>query len=87
MQQTDTSGWLTPPQIARRLRCRSSKVIVWIRKGALRAVNVAEDPNGKRPRWRISPQALEDFLTARANRAPAAPRRRKRQLQVTEFFA
>jgi len=37
------------------------KVLGWIRRGELRAVNGA-DQNGKRPRWRIPPEALDEFL-------------------------
>lgn len=86
--QSDASGWLTPPEIAARLRCRSSKVILWIRREQLRAVNLAENPDGKRPRWRVSPEALAEFLAARTNRAPVpTSRRRKRQQAVTEYFS
>jgi excisionase family DNA binding protein len=42
--------WLTPPEIAKELRCRTSKPIRWIEAGELPAVNVSE---GARPRYRV----------------------------------
>ncbi len=80
-------SWLTPPDIGKRLRVKAEKVLAWIRCGELVAVNLAERRGG-RPRWRVSSAALDDFLAARANRAPIkAARRRRRTLHVHEFFA
>ena len=56
--------WLTPPQFAKRLGVQAQKVLGWIRSGELRAVNVA-DRTGRRPRWRISAEAAEEFLRRR----------------------
>jgi excisionase family DNA binding protein len=79
-------AFLSPPQIARRLRVKPSKVIRWIRTGELTAVDVSQKRGG-RPRWRIAVEEFERFLQARSSRKPThAPRRRKRQLAITEFF-
>jgi excisionase family DNA binding protein len=56
--------WLTPPQFAKQLGVQPEKVLSWIRSGELRAVNVA-DLAGRRPRWRMSVEAIEEFLRRR----------------------
>jgi len=51
-----------------------AKVIAWIKRGELRAVNVADNPNGKRPRYRITQDALDHFTRARETKpAPVKP--------------
>lgn len=61
-------------------------VLHWIATGQLRAVNVAKNPNGLRPRWRIAADAIEAFEAARqvSPKAPA-PRRRKRPSRPVGF--
>ena len=79
---------LSPPQIARRLGIKASKVIAWINRGELVASNVAASSAG-RPRWRISLESLNAFLQARASKPPAAQRRARRKPKmggVTEYF-
>jgi hypothetical protein len=82
-------AWLTPPQIAAARRLRVGKVLTWIRRGELRAINCAERPRA-RPRWRVSAEALSEFDAARSNRiliTPAQPRAtRGRWAEVTEYF-
>jgi hypothetical protein len=81
-----TTAFLTPPDIAKILQIKPGKVIGWIDRGELSAVNIAADRAG-RPRWRISQSSLEEFLAARGNRKPIkASRRRKSALTVQEFF-
>jgi excisionase family DNA binding protein len=65
--------WLTPPQLAKKFAVSVEKVLAWIRNGELRAVNVAQTVSG-RPRWRISPAALEAFIRRRESAAPPPPR-------------
>jgi len=77
---------LTPPQIAQRYGVKADKVLVWIRSGELRAVNVAARPTG-RPRWRITEADLVIFENRRTARPPApAARRRRKDPSVIEFF-
>lgn len=78
-------AFYTPPQIAKLLGVEDAKVVGWIKRGELRAVNVA-DKNGKRPRWRISSEAFEDFKNGRASQPVAKPARRKRQADFEIFF-
>ena len=47
--------------VAARLAVNQTKVCGWIARGELRAVNVADRPDGQRARWRITPEALAAF--------------------------
>ena len=77
---------LTPNQVARRYGVGIHKVLGWIARGELRAINVASDAS-KRPQWCILPDALEDFERRRAAQPVPAPRRRRRQKsEIIEFF-
>ena len=75
--------FITPPVVAKRLGVSPDKVLGWIAKGELAAVNVG---NGHRPRWRISPESIEEFLTARANQRPNKQQRRPRSRSRREYF-
>ena len=76
---------LTPPDVARRLAVKPDRVIAWIRSGELRALNVSD--GRVRPRFRIDPADLEEFLARRAVQPPPRrQRRRKRPPDVIEFF-
>jgi excisionase family DNA binding protein len=84
-QATAIPRMLTPPQIAERLGIDAHKVVAWIAAGQLVAVNVSD--GAKRPRWRIAPEALEQFLRRRQSKPAAAPvRRRQQPKDVIEFF-
>jgi excisionase family DNA binding protein len=87
MQVATDRPYLNPPAVARLLAVKPAKVLTWIHRGELHAVDVSERRGG-RPRWRISQQAFDAFLASRANQKPtAARRRRRRQVEVVEFFA
>lgn len=62
-------------------------VLSWIRSGELVAVNVGRNLRAKKPRWRITQEALDAFELARTP-TPPPPRalRRKRQRSVIEFY-
>ena len=51
---------LTPPEMARRYGVATAKVIDWIRAGELVALNLAR-AGCTRPRYSITPQAIEQF--------------------------
>jgi excisionase family DNA binding protein len=62
-------------------------VLGWIRSGELRAVNVGRRPGAKRPRWRITQEALAAFEMARTQTPPPPKsRRRNRPADVIEFY-
>src|SRR5437868_6901944 len=68
--------YLTPPDIAKLLRVSPEKVLGWICRGELKAVNVS---NGFRPRFRVSRDKLDAFFAAREVQPPPAHPRRKCQ--------
>lgn len=78
---------LTPNQLAARYGVGVHKVLGWIRRGELRALNVASELS-KRPQWRISADALAEFENRRASQAtPRAKRRSKPDdTKVIEFY-
>jgi excisionase family DNA binding protein len=62
-------------------------VLAWIRSGELRAVNVGRRLGAKKPRWRITQEAVEAFEVLRTPTSPKPrTRRRKRPLDVIEFY-
>jgi hypothetical protein len=53
-------------------------VLHWINTGQLRALNVGIEPGKKKPRWRITQEALEAFESIRLTAPlPKQPRRRQ----------
>lgn len=77
------SEYLTPPQLAATWGVESEKVLQFIARGLLRAVNLAS-PGAKRPRWRIPPEAVRAFEESRSARPPIPkPRRRRRRVPLT----
>ncbi len=81
-----TAGdFYTVPQLAQALGIDQTKLLGWIHRGELQALNVAESATG-RPRWRIPADAWQAFQQARSNTAQApAPRpqqRRRRRRQA-----
>ncbi len=62
-------------------------VLGWIRSGELRAINVGRRLGAKKPRWRITAEALDAFEVLRTPTAPSPrARRRKRSADVIEFY-
>ena len=75
---------MSPPQVAEQLAVDPAKVLSWIRAGQLIAVNLAA-PGKSRPRWRISADALRQFLEGRQCQPPAPKLRRRRAPKIMEF--
>lgn len=71
-------SYLTPPQIAKTLGVTAEKVIGWIRRGELRASNIATNLGG-RPRFIVAPADLAAFLESRRPQPPAPRQQRRRQ--------
>lgn len=77
--------YMTPPAVARRLAIKPERVIEFVRSGELAAVNVARR-GCRRPRFRISPDALARFEAARSGASPVAlPRQRRRAQQTSDY--
>lgn len=62
-------------------------VLAWIHGGELSAINVSRRPGGK-PKWRITPEALQAFerLRSASPVKPRAKQRRERVDDVVEFY-
>jgi|GEM_PF-2293241 len=81
-----TTALQTIPDVANRLGIGCDAVNKLIHDGRLRAVNVGR--GALRPRWRITEDAIADFISASATTAkPAAGRTpRAKPKDVIEFF-
>ena len=81
------SSFLSPPEVAERLRLSPDKVLAWIKSGELVAVNTATKLGG-RPRYRISPNSLAEFEKRRITPAKPTPVKQRRRMPggVVEFF-
>ena len=73
--------------LVQRFNVNEHTVLAWIRSGELKAINVGVAPGKKKPRWRITKEALEAFELLRAAQ-PVRPRtrRKKRQTDTIEFY-
>jgi excisionase family DNA binding protein len=77
----------TPAELARLLRVSADRIRAWIKRGELRALNVAPGRLGK-PRFVVLPHHLEEFERKRRVATPAArPAPRRRQpAGVVDYF-
>jgi excisionase family DNA binding protein len=82
------SRYLTPSQIASRLRVGVDKIHAWIKSGQLRASNLATKTTG-RPRYGIDERDLDAFIAGRTvtprTRISRTSRKRLKN-DVVEFF-
>jgi transposase len=78
---------MTVKDIIARYCVSEGTVLAWIKRGELRAINVGRQAGSKKPRWRITPEALGAFEQLRTP-SPPVPRmrRRKRPVDVIEFY-
>jgi excisionase family DNA binding protein len=73
--------------ICERFAVGEHSVLAWISSGDLRAINVGRKPGAKKPRWRITEEALEAFeLSRTATPPPPKAQRRKRSAEIIEFY-
>lgn len=79
-----SARYLTPPQYAKTLGVEPPKVIAWIKRGELRAVNVALNQYG-RPTYKIPLSAIVEFEERRSAKQPVKPARRNRQKEDVNF--
>lgn len=78
----------SPAEIAERWGCKVDKVLSLIGARELVAMNLATSRTAGKPRWRISPEALEDFERGRSTqpKPKSVTRRRTKDTGVIEFF-
>jgi hypothetical protein len=72
-------------ELAERWRIGQDKVLAFIRKGDLVAVNVAAHTSG-RPQWRVTPEEVARFESKRTSAPPPKPTRRKRATGKKDWF-
>ena len=75
--------FLTPPQVAKRLRVSCEKVIGWLLAGELRGCDLASK-DSRRPRYRISESDLAEFLKRRSASVPPAAFRMESKVSKDE---
>lgn len=79
----------TPRQVAEQMHVPVRDVRAWIANGSLQAFDLSS-PNAARKRWRITQEAIDEFLKLRtSNQASDKPQRSRRNVQrpVHDFFA
>jgi hypothetical protein len=76
---------LTVEEAARRYRVSPDKIRALIAIGELRAVNTAAAKCGK-PRWVITPEAMEEFERGRAGGPKPKPQRRRREEGLVDYW-
>jgi predicted site-specific integrase-resolvase len=81
----------TPPEYAEKLGTSVNTVLAWIKSGELKALNLASRTS-RRPRYRISPEAAEQFELSRsvvpATAQSATARLRRQSLGAAkDYFA
>lgn len=78
---------LTVRDLTERYGVGEHTVLGWIRSGELRAINCGRRQGTKKPRWRITAEALSAFELIRTpSPPPPRTRRRKQQANVIEFY-
>jgi excisionase family DNA binding protein len=78
---------LSVRDICERYSVSEHTVLAWIRSGELRAAHVGRKLGARKPRWRISEEALAAFEALRTpTPPPPQTRRRKRPRGVIKFF-
>jgi excisionase family DNA binding protein len=81
------SSTFSVKDVTERYGVSAHTVLGWIRSGELRAVNVGRRAGAKKPRWRISEEALEAFELIRTATPPVPRvRQKKRVSEVMEFI-
>ena len=77
----------TPPQAARRWKCKPAKVIGFIRSGELRAFDISTTPGVGRPKYLITMEAILEFEQRRQPKPPPTKRKRRRpSTDVIQFI-
>ena len=69
----------TPPQLARRWGVAADKVNALIKSGELKAMNLALNGKGERPRYRIYMREVIRFEEERSNQLPELPKPKRRR--------
>lgn len=69
--------------LQKRYACSEHKILEWINSGELRAINCVVRV-GKKPRWRITAEAVAEFEEARTNKKVQVDRKKQRRQRSKE---
>ena len=87
MIDTSAAQYVSPPKAADILDCSPEKIIGFIKRGELRAVDLSNHPGMGKPRYRIDKDDLDAFLKTREVVPRQQTRRRvAKSRHVIEFF-
>ncbi len=77
----------TVKALCERYSVTEGTVLTWIRSGELKAINVGKRFGAKKPRWRVTQEAISAFELRRAT-SPPVPRapRRKRSQEIMDYI-
>jgi excisionase family DNA binding protein len=81
-----TERTITVKEASERYGVEEHTVLGWIRSGELRALNVGRTLGKKKPRWRITAEALAAFELLRTPTPPPPRTRRRKQTDVINFY-
>jgi transposase len=76
---------LTTRQVALRLRVGQDKVHRWVLTGQLKGINTASSL-ASRPRWIITPEALEEFEQSRRSAPAPKPKRMQKRTNLVDYY-
>ncbi|MSR55052.1 MAG: DNA-binding protein [Gemmataceae bacterium] len=78
----------TVQDIQKRYGVTVHTVLGWIRSGELKSLNVGRRMGAKKPRWRITQEALDSFelLRTASPSMPQTRRRKRAENSVIEFY-
>jgi hypothetical protein len=76
---------MTTRELSRFLRVGRDRVRRWIASGQLQAVNLADYPSA-RAKYVVLPEHLAAFLKGRSAAPPPKAPRRRRRLEIHDFF-
>jgi hypothetical protein len=83
---TDGPAMLTPAELADRWRVDVHAILLWLRNGSLRGVNLARSASSKKPRWRIPLSSVQQFEAARTNGMTEKPKTGKDPKRKRVYF-
>lgn len=76
----------TPRELAELWQCSVEHVLDLIRSGRLRGFSLSK-PGSKRPRWRVSTDAITEYESQHCAQVAVKPSRRQRRTKgVIEFY-
>lgn len=84
MNETVAPGW-TVREVSRRYRVGVGRVLGWIRRGELRAIN-RRDIRCGRPSWIIPAEALAAFERGRQAATPAPKPVRRKKTYAIDYY-